>query len=361
MKVKKSAAIWILFFAIIISLSIGSIFYFLNHRLNDYVHKNAFENIKFTQQHIEEYFSYIATIPQFLSLHEDVIAMNKNSHDYIEAIVEHYYGKNLLSELYIIESDFEGTKRPFMTIEIAEKEEDIDEIHSLEREQEEYLTQVRQIRRFKRDPSLKAQISSPVKLCVDEKGIIYSVPIRKGDKLAGIVSAMLPEENISRALDMTGNGHEALLFNDRGDIILCGSVSRTLRPWFDFQLQKYGFEELVKKQDQLTKVGDYDVLIRKVNLHDNNNWYLGFWFNPMEHLGLKTFVFEYLGYISAGMIFLIGVILAFCSTKVYPRKAVDEHVERLNRDWEYKVQQLSSSNQSLESEKASEATQEAVV
>jgi len=150
---------------------------------------------------------------------EDLAALPQvelwTDNDYIDAVYEEHFERHRLSEVYVIERDFDGTRQPFMTFEHGNEHHDEEELHSLENEESEYRTQIEQIRRFAEDPSLEALLSQPVELCVEKTGVVLSVPIRSKGELVGIVAGMIPSENISELLERDNYANMVVIGNSR--------------------------------------------------------------------------------------------------------------------------------------------------
>jgi len=86
-----------------------------HHAALQQIRENVHCRVERTKEHVEEYMLNVGTILRFVSLDDEVQCMTKDSRDYIEAIYEDSYERHLLSEIYVIESDSDGMRRPFMT------------------------------------------------------------------------------------------------------------------------------------------------------------------------------------------------------------------------------------------------------
>jgi PAS domain S-box-containing protein len=157
-----------------------------------------------------------------ISLDPDVQSLRRTAQDRIQAFYAQWSARYSTSEVYVIQRDFDGTERPWMTFEApSERAEDLEFEHSLEYERDEYRTQVEQMSRFAAQPETQALLSPPVALCLrstdgtQAQGVVYSVPIRRGGRLVGMVSAMVPEGYLAPASDP---GEISILVNSRGDI-----------------------------------------------------------------------------------------------------------------------------------------------
>lgn len=140
----------------------------------------------------------------------------------------------------MIKRDFDGTHAPFMTFEHGDEHHEVEELHSLENEEEEYQTQIEHIRHFLQDPALEIQVSTPVKLCVPGEGIVCSVPIRSDGQFMGIVAGMFPLKNIQEILEVVGDHDMVLLTNDHGDIVTCDDMPEEIKDWFSRRSRQPG-------------------------------------------------------------------------------------------------------------------------
>ncbi|KKK68297.1 hypothetical protein LCGC14_2945480, partial [marine sediment metagenome] len=285
-------------------------------------------------EHLEEYLRNIRTILRFISLNDDVVSMTRGSHDYIKAIYEDTYERLLLSEVYVIKRDFDGTHRPFMTFEHGDEEHTVEELHDLESEEYEHETQVKQIQRFVQNPALEVQISSPGELCVSKSGVVYSVPVRSQGELVGIVAGMIPEENISEVLETIDCHEMVLLFNEQGDSFTCQDMDEQTRAWCRAQLSKQGLGELLKGRRESSEVGKYHVTVTEVNFDDGQEWYLVFMHDEAAHLqthGLSGILSRYS--VSA-IVFLLSITATLLCRSLHKRFMVEENLRQAKEETE---------------------------
>ena len=311
-----------------------------------------------TLEHVEEYLDHVRMYLRFISLDDDVMAMTRDSRNYIQAIYDENYALHNLSEIYVIERDFDGTKPPFMTFEYGTEEHDVEEVHSLENEAEEYRTQIEHIRRFEEDPSLETLISDPVQLCVDAVGLVYSVPIRTEDGLAGIVAGMIPLESITDALER-GNFHNmAALANERGNMFGCADLPEQTRAWFQRRFEQHGVRTFFETSEPLFRTGRYTTLWSRADIRGNERWYLAFMYDEGAYFASKGVLGPLAGWGIAGVVILLGTAICALCWALEGRLGADDRLEKANvqridalETEKHVVQQLDQ-----ERERAEEAT-----
>ncbi|MBW8038806.1 MAG: response regulator [Planctomycetes bacterium] len=240
-------------------------------------------------------------------------------------------------EIFIIKRDFDGTRRPFMTFEHGDEEQTVEEMHDLESEKYEYETQVEQIRRFAQNPALESQISFPVELCVDESGVVYSVPIRSQGELVGIVAGMIPEENISKALEVVDCHDIVLLMNERGDTFTCEyceDMDEQTVASFEAQLRAQGFEEYIKRHHESFEVGKYQVRIIEANIGGGQKWYLAYMHDEAAHLQVNGFPGILGRYSVSVIVFLLGTTGIFLFRSLRKQLVVKEKIKQERKNLE---------------------------
>lgn len=70
-----------------------------------------------TLGHVEEYLMGVYSNLLYISLEPNIKVMNDEARVYIQALFDHQWANQRLSEIYIIKRDFDGTHAPFMTFE----------------------------------------------------------------------------------------------------------------------------------------------------------------------------------------------------------------------------------------------------
>ncbi len=279
------------------------------------------------REHVEEYLAGVYSTLLYVGLNHQVVAMSTDSREYIQAIFDREWDRHRLSELYIIKRDFDGSHRPFMAFERGSEKHSTDVVHSLEREEEEYRIQSEHIRRFAAEPTLAAQISDETHLCVEapdgsrDFGVVYSVPIRSGSELIGIVAAMVPTRRIEAEL---GRGHQqeaAILISDRGAMLGCQYVADDTRAWFEEQFRQGSVAGFFAALPETFQVGKRTALWTPVDITSEQRWWLTFCYGEAAYpsrSGLGAFLN---GWGSAGGIVLTGILLALLVRAAHARLA----------------------------------------
>ena len=212
--------------------------------------------------------------------------MTRDSQDYIQNIFDEHYERNQLSELYVIERDFDGTHRPFMVFEYGENGQTAEETHDLESEEEEYRVQIQQIRNFEADPSLESQISPLIKLCVDKEGFILSLPIRNGDEFMGIAAGMIPQENLSDILESIDCHGIVVMASEYGDFVGSENFDDAIKEWFRAEVLTSQSKEFYKNFYQPFYLDKYYVTSVDVKMVNGQTWHLFFLHAEQAHFDL---------------------------------------------------------------------------
>lgn len=320
-------------FVLIIASAVAAVFIGLNHQKQRQVLENQIQHSSMLREEnlkksIENYFNVIGTLPSFVSMHDDVIAMNRQAENFIGSVYEEHYDNHRLAEIYIIKRDFDGTHAPFMTYEHGDGERTVEEVHDLESEAEEYAVHIDHIRKFAEDPALKVQISSTVKLCVDDSGIVYSVPIYNGNQFVGIVSGMVPLENVSDAIEGAGFGVTSVLINERNDMIFSHDPDEDAISWFEKQLKGQSIKEFLETNKKPLELDGYVCSLAELDITDTDKWFVASIRPIRDILTSHAIVNMFMGYIVAAMIFITGIILAILC-KLLQKKILAEQRERL--------------------------------
>ncbi|HJN14838.1 MAG TPA: sensor histidine kinase [Armatimonadota bacterium] len=240
-----------------------------------------------TRHHIQTYLRGVYSTILYVSLDPDVRAMTGASRQHIQAVFDHQWAETLLSEVYIIERGFDGTRQPFMTFERGSEPGAAKEEHSLEFEEAEYAAQIAQMARFADEPGVDAQISQPVSLCVREAdgsqadGVVCSVPIRSDDELVGIVSGMVSRENIEAELGVGHHLNAAILANDRGEVFGCDNLRAETLAWFRRVFESEGVAQFYAGAADTFEVGEWTTLWTPVDIASETRWWLAFQY-PQE-------------------------------------------------------------------------------
>ena len=325
-KLLSAAPSILIILSVCIAVFIGVNFHGQRQTLKDLVSKSFLLKVENLRERVEDYFHAVGTLPTYVSKHKDVIEMNREAEDFIGLIYEEHYEKHRLSEIYVIKRDFDGTRRPFMTYEHDEHEGE-EMTHDEESEEEEYATQIEHINDFVKDPTLHALVSRPLELCIDEEGLVYSVPVRNGSELVGIVSGMVPLDNLATVLESSDFGLSSLLINENAVSVHCDDFDENAHSWAEKNLIIENVKHYVAKGKPFQLDG-YVCMLMKLDIDDGKRWYLATLQPIQDQLISHGLINPSLGYIIAAMSLATGFILAFLC-RLLKKKLVAEEREKL--------------------------------
>jgi hypothetical protein len=189
------------------------------------------------RQQVEEYLDEIRLCLRVVAVHPDVKQLRATSYEFLQALYEANFEQHQLSEIYVIERGFDGTRPPLMRFERGDESHDAEELHTPEREAEEYIVQMDHIRRFADDPALDSIVSQAVGLCIGQPGLVFSLPIRSGNDLMGIVAGMIPSKRIVDILANGAGGDHAFLLHGGKTCFGCSSLAPSVNDWLKQQLR----------------------------------------------------------------------------------------------------------------------------
>lgn len=245
-------------------------------------------------EHVSDYLEEVYSILLFISQNEDVLAMRRESRDFIQRLYGHGWENHELAEVYVVERDFRGERRPFMTFEHEPETLPPKQIHTVAREQEEYRAQIEQIERFSAQPGLRALLSREILLCVPDpqggqsRGFAYSVPIRAGDRLAGIVAGMIRTSTILEQLQQGLDRQVAFLVNEQGDVIHDANADPHLIQWFRERFASSGVAGFFAQTPQGLAMGRWIALWTPAKILSGEKWWVVLLYDKDEHLQRST-------------------------------------------------------------------------
>ncbi|HYG36754.1 MAG TPA: hypothetical protein VEC99_18320, partial [Clostridia bacterium] len=299
---------------------VAGVMVFLSHeralvQLKERVHEENQIRMHSTLEHVQDYFDSVHSTLLFVSLDESVKAMRKDSRGFIQRLYDHQWEHHRLSEVYIVERDFPGTRRPFQTFERGWEDQPADELHTLTRELEEYQTQRRHVGQFLAHTHLPALISSEVMLCVNDpegqraRGLVYSVPIYSTNGLAGIVAGMIPTHILQQILKRDQYQQVALLINSRGEIYGGQESHAPLRSWFEEQFNQQEASQFFARGARAFAIDRFNALWNPVKVVSAEKWWLVYLYDREAHLQRSSFAGRSGHAALAGMIVAVGVVL----------------------------------------------------
>jgi signal transduction histidine kinase len=195
-------------------------------------------------QHVRDYFDAAYALLHFVSADENVIALRPTIRPMVEKLFQHALEQDRLTEVYIVEATFDGAGSPFMSFVAASS----GKARKRGGEAGEYLVQTEHLRQFREGPGLKALLSQETLLCAldqngaPSRGFVYSVPMRSGDKLVGLVAGMLRTATLRDVLGRTPGQYYAALLYEGGAMMGGTAIPRPLREWLEnLRRKKSGF------------------------------------------------------------------------------------------------------------------------
>ena len=281
------------------------------------IHAQMRAKMDSTLEHVEQYFDRIHSTLLYISSDPGVSAMRTEKPAHIQSLFEHEQAAHRLAELYVIKRGFDGTRRPIMTFETGSDHLESDELHSPEREFDEYRAQIAQLRQFEEQPELRALISREIPLCLDPgdgtqaSGLVYSVPVRNGGELVGIVAGMIPTRMIAAELERGNFANMAVLVSERGELYGCEDLPADTRAWFENRLRQEGVPGLFAGGSDRLRVGEWTVLRTPCKVTDGQRWWVAFLYDETSLRGWGSLQGLLMGWGSAVGILMFGLSLAF--------------------------------------------------
>ncbi len=267
--------------------------------------------------HVEEYFEAVYSTLLFISLDDDVMALRRNSQDYIRKLFNRQWEKHRLTEVYVVERDFNGDRPPFMTFEREMEQLSVAQVHSLEREIHEYRVQIQQMQRFATNQTLEAQLSHEIPLCAPDPsgalslGFVYSVPIRSGNGLAGLVAGMVQTRTLAELLHQGLGRQVALLASERGDLILPEDAAPEIERWFRREFAARRAAEFFAHARQDFTVEDWQAFFAPAKIVAAQQWWVVY-LHPRSDYEARTLLAGWIGHVAiASGLFGVGLALAF--------------------------------------------------
>ncbi len=267
-----------------------------------------------SQEHVSDYLEEVYSILLFISQNEDVIAMHREARGFIQKLYDHGWENHQLTEIYVLEQGFSGGQRPFMTFE--RETENLAGIHAASREQEEYRAQMDHLERFAAQPAWRALLSREIALCVPDsegrmsRGFVYSVPIRAGDRLAGIVAGMVRTRTLLEHLHQGLDRQTAFLVSERGDLILDPKADPQLAPWFRQRFESQGVTAFFEHTHPGLMVGKWKALWMPAKILSGQRWWMVFLYPVDESSPRSALAGIYFYGALPGSVLFAGIALA---------------------------------------------------
>jgi signal transduction histidine kinase len=304
-------------------------------------------------EHVHDYFDAVYALLLFVSLDKDVVALRKNSEPYIEKLFEHGLEQNRLTEVYIVEHDFDGSKRPFMTFERGSGDMQAKEVHAWEREQDEYRVQKQHLAELKSRPGVRALLSHEVSLCApaedgsQARGHVYSVPIRSGENFAGLVAGMLQTTTILEVLRGAGGNYLPALVSERGQTILDSRLPTEVRQWLtsDKVRRRVCDSTRLEALNEIRELQGWIALSAPANLESGDKWSLVYFYQSAQETRPNVLLGTASRAALTGAVLVAGLALASLVTTLNRRVTEQALHLQQRKELERQVQEVSDREQ----------------
>lgn len=302
-------------------------------------------------EHVEEYFDAVYSALLFISLDDAVKGLRADSRSFIQRLYDHQWEEHRLSEVYVIEREFTGTNRPFLTFERGTEERTAEDTHNLLRETEEYQQQKEHLRQFAANTNLLALLSPEIPLCTDTPdgqrahGFVYSVPIHSAQGLQGLVAGMIPTHILQAVLRKGGLVEMPLLVNGRGEMHGGRFLDEAVRTWFHAAFALEPPEVFFERHPGTFQVGRWTAISSSARIISAEKWWVVYLYDEHRQLGAGFFSGMPAAYVLALLLMLTGTTLGLLSRAVTNRFQEQVRHMRERQDLERQVQEASEREQ----------------
>jgi signal transduction histidine kinase len=321
-------------------------------QLQESIREENWTRLTSSVEHVREYFESVYSLLLFISLDEYVSNLERTSRPYIQKLFEHSLEKHKLTEVYVVEAGFRGERQPFMTFEPDSPTIPLKEIHSSEREQEEYQVQIEHLKRFGENPKLKALMSTEISLCTPDeqsgraRGFVYSVPIWSEGRLVGLVAGMLEKDTVLDVLREGLTEQVVALVSQAGDIFLDRQAPPGLRAWLEERTRSEGAGAADSIPKGASRPEGWDVLSSgRASVAAGQKWRVVYFYKANEP-AVGNLVFGTLGRLGLpGTILFATFALAALVWTLHGRLEQEQRHLRERKELERQVQEVSEREQ----------------
>lgn len=270
-------------------------------------------------EHSTEYFYNTYSMMQAISLVWDSKALTSHNIDHIEHLYRIHGDKGFLSELYLIPSGFDSTVIPLRFFGESDTAAPGAGDYDFEEEAEEYVVQMEHMQFYESNPSLISLISGQeVKLCSGEPGLIISVPVRRNERLLGLISGMLPIKRLRQDLNRGISNCLVTLVNDRGQVYRCNDSISTSG---HFSLDEFSVDQIAaqaKAGNDWFDLNGLESVVSVVEVPGESKWWLVYQYDKNAQ-GVDVILSN--TYWLAAMLFMFGIVLALLVEQLRKRYA----------------------------------------
>ena len=269
-----------------------------------------------TMEHAEDYFDAVYSTLEFVSQDENIKALRRGSEGFIQRLYDHQWEHHGLAEIYVVQRDFQGDRRPFLTFEHEPETDPANPVHAQARELEEYRVQIQQIREFLANTNLDGLISPELNLCVNDehgrraRGLVYSVPIHSEEGLTGIVAGMIRSAHLMQAIGRDPVDGVALLANERGEIYAGPRTDPHMVAWFKARFAGGGPAAFFAGAPELFSVDQWVASYTPVKVVSAEKWWLVYLFDEEAALRGRLFFGKGGALVLSAALVMLGLAMA---------------------------------------------------
>ena len=265
-----------------------------------------------TADRVQDYFSDVLASLLMVSRNSQVQAMSEDAAKRVQDLYDFEHERWRLTELYIAKATFDGTQRPFMTFESGEGTLTEAEVHTPERESDEYAILIEVIQYFKESPGAALHLNPEIDLCLpdargdQQRGLVLSVPVHVDNELTGIVAAMIPVATISDLLERGSYQTMDLLVGTCDTVIGCPDLPADVRTQLS---DRFGQRTPGPDDGTPGMIDGWSVLATTREVLPGHEWWLFTLYQ--EEAALSKLTVPWLAPLAASGIFFAGIALAF--------------------------------------------------
>ncbi|MFQ5501986.1 MAG: sensor histidine kinase, partial [Phycisphaerae bacterium] len=171
-------------------------------------------------------------------------------------------------------------------------------------------------------------ISDPERLCTGTPGRIFSVPIRSGDQLMGIVAAMLPSQMISEELESSSLSNAVLLARETGSFDVCTDFPVEMNPWFHERFSKESVRGFFERRENAFYADRYAALWTPVHFPGDRHWRIAFLYDEQASLKASGVGSGLTGLGTAGLVLLLGGAVIILCKAIRARERSESRARR---------------------------------
>ncbi|HUV29603.1 MAG TPA: ATP-binding protein [Acidobacteriota bacterium] len=214
-----------------------------------------------TCEHVRGFFNGIHTVLSFISHDAGVTTSGFHSYPLVEDIAAGPLKRGELKGLYVLENQPDWTLRPLVPVgDSIHNGSEIADLGCVRSALEMQRSS------FDRNPDLRGLLSDPVFRNVGPECVLYSVPVRSGGKLDGMIVGVVPTGSLAAELQSNDYRPSVLLAGEGGTIVSCGEGSEAMYDWFNSRFRQHGVASVFADRPAAFRIGSGMILWRTATL-----------------------------------------------------------------------------------------------